>query len=68
MTATGEIQRLNQLDDQVLAQSHQVEDAYDQVLGIHTPELPAVLEEADSEQLLAAESESPQAMLSATAA
>lgn len=64
----GEIQRLNQLDDQVLAQSHQVEDAYDQVLGIHTPELPAVLEEADSEQLLAAESESPQAMLSATAA
>jgi hypothetical protein len=31
----GEIQRLNQLDDEVLAQSHQVADAYDQVLGIH---------------------------------
>jgi uncharacterized protein (UPF0216 family) len=27
----AETQRLNQLDDQVLAQSHQVEDAYDNV-------------------------------------
>lgn len=35
----AETQRLNQLDDDVLAQSHQVEDAYDQVLGIHLPEM-----------------------------
>jgi GTPase SAR1 family protein len=41
----GEIQRLNQLDDQVLAQSHQVEDAYDQVLGIHVPEMSSAKEE-----------------------
>jgi GTPase SAR1 family protein len=34
----AETQRLNQLDDQVLAQSHQVADAYDQLLGIHLPE------------------------------
>ncbi|WP_017300568.1 dynamin family protein [Nodosilinea nodulosa] len=35
----AEIKRLNQLDDQVLTQSHQVEDAYDQVLGIQIPEI-----------------------------
>jgi hypothetical protein len=65
----GEIQRLNQLDDQVLAQSHQVEDAYDQVLGIHIPEMPiGTEEEAVADPAEVAEpspEESQQAMLAA---
>lgn len=44
MDREGEIQRLNQLDDEVLAQAHQVADAYDQVLGIHVPEVASDLE------------------------
>jgi GTPase SAR1 family protein len=39
-----EIQRLNLLDDTVLHQSHQVEDAYDQLLGI----APVVVEVQDT--------------------
>jgi GTPase SAR1 family protein len=42
----AESQRLNQLDDQVLAQSHQVADAYDQLLGIQLPELKSAVVEA----------------------
>ena len=57
----GEIQRLNHLDDQVLAQSHQVEDAYDQVLGIHVPELESVVAEDTGSGLTAAEEASPAA-------
>jgi hypothetical protein len=34
----AEIQRLNHLDDAILTQSHQVADAYDQLLGIHVLE------------------------------
>ncbi len=56
---------------QVLAQSYQVEDAYDQVLGIHVPEMAAGTEEdAVSEQTLAAASspeENQSAVLSAAA-
>jgi GTPase SAR1 family protein len=67
----GEIQRLNQLDDQVLAQSHQVEDAYDQVLGIHVPEIASVTEAdavVDPTAAAAASTElTQQAMLAAAA-
>jgi GTPase SAR1 family protein len=66
----GEIQRLNQLDDEVLAQSHQVADAYDQVLGIHVPEVAADLEAepvADSVPEADAAIENQQERLTATA-
>jgi GTPase SAR1 family protein len=46
----AESQRLNQLDDQVLAQSHQVADAYDQVLGIQLPEVtPSTVEDTSAD-------------------
>ena len=62
----AESQRLNQLDDQVLAQSHQVEDAYDQVLGIHLPEMPrASAEDASAMPAESARADSEQAVLSA---
>jgi hypothetical protein len=67
----GEIQRLNQLDDQVLAQSHQLEDAYDRVLGIHVPETASGEEDPVSDPTAAAAAStaaSQQAMLAATAA
>jgi predicted alpha/beta-fold hydrolase len=46
----AEIQRLNQLDDLLLAQSHQVEDAYDKALVIHLPEVETMMAEAFSPQ------------------
>ncbi|MEM6715418.1 MAG: TonB-dependent receptor [Cyanobacteria bacterium P01_C01_bin.147] len=66
----GEIQRLNQLDDEVLAQSHQVADAYDQVLGIHVPEVASDLEVepvADSVPVAEDTGTNQQEMLIATA-
>ncbi|MBE9141124.1 dynamin family protein [Nodosilinea sp. LEGE 07088] len=59
----AETQRLNQLDDLVLAQSHQVEDAYDQVLGIHLPEVNTA---AEDDTLMEA-SPAEQAVLTAAA-
>lgn len=62
----AESQRLNQLDDQVLAQSHQVEDASDQVLGIHLQEMPrASAEDASAAPAESARADSEQAVLSA---
>jgi GTPase SAR1 family protein len=64
----GEVNRLNQLDNQVLGQSHQVEDAYDQVLGIHLPEGAAAAADTSSDSVTAAVDEETQRnLLSATA-
>jgi predicted alpha/beta-fold hydrolase len=67
----AEIQRLNQLDDLLLAQSHQVEDAYDKVLGIHLPEVETTMAEGISPQAdtatVSASEESQPAMLSPAA-
>jgi GTPase SAR1 family protein len=67
----AEIQRLNQLDDLLLAQSHQVEDAYDKALGIHLPEVETTMAEGISPQAdtatVSASEESQPAMLSPAA-
>jgi GTPase SAR1 family protein len=64
----AETQRLNQLDDKVLAQSHQVEDAYDQLLGIHLPEVTVAAVEEVSNETPEATTDSPQPVLEAVLA